>query len=75
MTILAHLAFSEVKDDRWYLSLFKEATSQDAIGEITPAYSALPELGVKHIKSLLGDIKSIRSVNWGKKRKSTGSVL
>lgn len=59
LKFLAHLAFSEVKDDRWYLSLFKEATSQDAIGEITPAYSALPELGVKHIKSLLGDIKII----------------
>ncbi|NEO38728.1 MAG: sulfotransferase [Moorea sp. SIOASIH] len=59
LKFLAHLAFSEVKDDQWYLSLFKEATSEEAIGEITPAYSALPELGVKHIKRLLGDIKII----------------
>ncbi|AOY81588.1 sulfotransferase [Moorena producens JHB] len=59
LKFLAHLAFSEVKDDQWYLALFKEATSEKAIGEITPAYSALPELGVKHIKSLLGDIKII----------------
>ncbi len=59
LTFLAHLAFSEDKDDQWYLALFKEAASEKAIGEITPAYSALPELGVKHIKSLLGDIKII----------------
>ena len=59
MSFLAHLAFSEVKDDRWYLALFNCADSRQAVGEITPGYSALPDAGVKHIRDLLGNVRLI----------------
>lgn len=59
LKFLADMAFSEVKDDRWYLSLFNGVESQPAVGEITPAYSVLPEVGIRHIKQLLGDINLI----------------
>ncbi len=59
LNFLANIALSEVRNDQWYLSLFSSAVSKRAIGEITPGYSILPEAGVKHIKSLLGDVKLI----------------
>ena len=55
--LLSILSFWDYTDET-YLSLFQNLEHQE-IGEITPAYSALPEEGVKHIRDLLGDIKVI----------------
>lgn len=59
INILAKSVLVEDLDDNWYLSLFEGAGQKHCIGEITPAYSALPEQGVSHIKKLLGEIKII----------------
>jgi hypothetical protein len=59
LKLLSELALVDQYTDSWYLSLFRDADKNQMIGEITPAYSALPEQGVKHIKDLLGDIKII----------------
>ncbi len=57
LKLLSTLSFWDYTDQA-YLSLFQNLESPQ-IGEITPAYSALPEEGVKHIRDLLGDIKVI----------------
>ncbi len=59
LRLLSELALVDQYTDSWYLSLFREAGENQIVGEITPAYSALPEEGVRHIKELLGDIKII----------------
>lgn len=54
---LSKLAFEEYSD-AMYLSIFAGITAQ-AVGEVTPEYSVLPEAGVAHIRELLGDVKII----------------
>lgn len=54
---LSKLAFEEYSD-AMYLSIFAGITAQ-AVGEVTPEYSVLPEAGVAHISELLGDVKII----------------
>ena len=59
LKLLSELALVDQYTDSWYLSLFERAAEKKIVGEITPAYSALPEAGVKHINDLLGNIKII----------------
>lgn len=59
LSFLSNMYLNDQKDDDWYLSLFKDAKPDSVIGDMTPLYCALPEVGVKHIRDLLGDIKII----------------
>ncbi len=75
LEFLGNFALREQKNDDWYLSLFDNAGEQRVIGDVTPAYSALPEEGVAHIRNLLGDIKIIFIMRNPVKRMWSGLVM
>ncbi len=75
LKLLSELALVEQYTDSWYLSLFRDAGDHQMIGEITPAYSTLPEEGVKHIKELLGDIKIIFMIRNPVKRAWSAALM
>ncbi len=65
---VADLALVDVIDDNWYLSLFKDAPINSIVGEITPAYSGLPDEGVAYLASLLPQVKIIHIIRNSVKR-------
>jgi hypothetical protein len=58
----AKMALAEKPDDKWYFSLFEDVPSKCLTGDITPAYSALPEEGVQYVFNLLPDVKIIHII-------------
>jgi hypothetical protein len=59
---IAKVVFVEKPDDDWYFSLFDDAPTNCITGDITPAYSALPEEGVQYISKLLTEVKIIHII-------------
>lgn len=55
LKLFSEFALSHPKDDEWYLSLFQNMDKDCIAGDITPSYSALPEVGVQHMQQLLGN--------------------
>ena len=57
---LARLATEARFSEDWYRDAFRLPSAQKRLtGEITPAYSQLPEAGISYMKSFLGTVKII----------------
>ncbi len=55
---LARQALVADPDDQWYVDLFAHtAATHRVVGEITPAYAALPKEGFAHIASMAPEVK------------------
>jgi hypothetical protein len=51
-----------VPSDEWYGNIFMLAGSDQVCGEITPEYSLLPAIGIRHILRLAPDVKIVVSL-------------
>lgn len=56
--LLTHLTQKAI-DDTWYKRLFGWAPEQKIVGEITPEYALLPQMGVEHALNINPDLKVI----------------
>jgi hypothetical protein len=57
---LCNLALGDTFTEEWYQKAFNTPRSRNkVVGEITPAYCAIPREGIEYVKKLLGDIRLI----------------